>query len=98
VIINISRQGSRRLDIELKFPYSTDSEKVKKVMLASVSKSSDILKTNPPAVGVSHLEADGFKVSVELWMEATRYNDAKFHLYQRVMEDLKEADIKLPGM
>ena len=98
VIVNISRQGSRRLDILLKLSYSHEIENVRKIMMQTIQSFPEILKEPKPYVGVATLEPDGYKIEVEAWIEASRYQDVKFALQQRIISDLRAAEIKLPGM
>lgn len=98
VIVNISRQGSRRLDIELKFSYVHDIEKVKTTLLNSFASSADIKSNRKIIAGVSALEPDGFKFMIQIWIDALKFHELKFVLQQKLINDLQAAGIKLPGM
>ncbi|MBT1701691.1 mechanosensitive ion channel family protein [Chryseosolibacter indicus] len=98
VIVNISRQGSRRLDIELKFSYAYDIEKIKKLLLDSITSFPNKTTNSKIVVGVSTLDPDGFKMTVQVWIDALKYYDLKFVLQQKLINDLQAAGIKLPGM
>jgi small conductance mechanosensitive channel len=49
-------------------------------------------------VGISLLDPDGFKLIVQVWVGALDYNAVKISFQQKLLHDLKEAGIKLPGM
>lgn len=98
VITNISRQGKRRLDIELKFNFDTDVEQIKAVVSNYISTSTTILTSPASSVGVSAIEADGYKLIIYLWVNANTFHDSKLALQEKLIHSLKESGIKLPGM
>lgn len=98
VIINLSREGGRRLDIEMKFSYAFDMAHIRRVLLDSVGKLPGLLGSRQPEAGISSVEADGYKVLVQAWVDPLKYNEMKILLNQRLLEGLKEAGVKLPGM
>jgi len=98
VIINISREGSRRLDIEMKFSYGIDYEQIVTIFNKTVDEFKDCLKTPERRVGVSALEDSGFKVSLNIWVKAHGFTDTKLSFLEVLMKNLKLGGIKLPGM
>jgi small conductance mechanosensitive channel len=98
VIINISREGSRRLDIEMKFSYGIDYEQIVTVFNKTVDEFKDCLKTPERRIGVSALEDSGFKVSLNVWVKAHGFTDTKLSFLEVLMKNLKLGGIKLPGM
>lgn len=98
IIINLSRQGTRRLDVNLKFNYGYDFEKLKGIMLASVKETKAILPVPEYHIGITALESDGFTVSVQVWTAADGFENTKLVLHQKLVEDLKSSGIQLPGM
>ena len=98
VIINISRQGKRRLDMEIKFNYGFDFSKIKDVVIATLHGMSQVAGNPAPRIGVSVLDPDGFKVMINSWVEAKDFENSKLQIQQKVIEDLKAAGMKLPGM
>lgn len=98
VIINISREGSRRLDIEMKFSYGIDYDQVVAILNKTVDGFKDCLKTPERRIGVSSLDDNGFKVSLNLWVNAHGFTDTKLSFLEILMKNLKQGGIKLPGM
>ncbi len=98
VIINLSREGNRRLDIELKFNYGVDHEKIKEVLNKAIDNSTDLLHAPQRRIGISSLDDDGFKVSLNVWLHAHGFQDAKLALQEKIMSYIKEAGVILPGM
>ncbi len=98
IIINISRQGSRRLDIELKLPNAIDFESVKAIINESIDKCKNTLKTPERRIGVASFEGDSYKISVSVWINAHGFQDTKLALQEIILNDLKKAEIKLAGL
>jgi small conductance mechanosensitive channel len=98
IIINLSRKGTRRIDIELKFSYAIDLETVKSIISEAILSSESLLVNPTHKVVVSSLEPDGYKLLVNVWTAASGFNETKYELQERIMQDLKEAQIKLPGL
>ena len=98
VVINLSRQGQRRLDIDFKFNYSIEVADVKKILSNSIEQADDILKDPVYTIGVSALETDKFVLSVKLWIVASSFEAIKFKMQEQLMNDLKANGVKFPGM
>jgi small conductance mechanosensitive channel len=98
VIINISREGIRRLDIEIKFSYGVDYEKVVSIFNKTVDEFSSCLKTPERRIGVSALEDSGFRANINVWVNAHGFIDTKLSFLEVLMKNLKLGGIKLPGM
>ncbi|HEY0055491.1 MAG TPA: mechanosensitive ion channel family protein [Pedobacter sp.] len=98
IIINTSREGKRRLDVELKLNYSTDFNTVKPIIEGVIKSFSNILKSPESRIGVGSLDIDGYKVFVHIWVNPHGFADAKLSFQERLINDLKEAGVVLPGM
>lgn len=98
VIINISAKGSRRLDLELKFNYGVDLQKVKQVVDETIAESKSILKTPEKRIGIATLEESGYKVLINAWLNSHGFHDARLIFQEKLLENLKASGIKLPGM
>lgn len=98
VIINLSREGNRRLDIELKFHYGIDYDKIKEVLNRAIDDSVNLLHKADRRVGVSSLDDDGFRVMLNVWLHAHGYQDARLALQEKIMSYIKNEGIILPGM
>lgn len=98
VIVNLSREGIRRLDIELKFSYAIPFEQVKTVLTRSIGANVDLLKQPEHRIGISSIDADGYKVMINMWIKPHGFLDIKYKLQQELIEDLIASGIKLPGI
>ncbi|RYE16374.1 MAG: mechanosensitive ion channel family protein, partial [Sphingobacteriales bacterium] len=98
VIINISREGNRRLDIEMKFGNAIDIQQVKSIINASIDKSKDILDKPERRIGVAVLEENGYKLSISVWVNAHGFYDTKLALQETILQDIKDAGVKIAGL
>jgi len=96
VIVNINREGKRRVDFELKLGYIVDVDQVKGVIEGAFKTFPAILHKPAPFVGVVALELDGIRFSVRVWVNAKDYFSTKVNLQEKIVKDLREADVKLP--
>lgn len=98
VVINLSREGKRRIDIELKFTYAVDIAQIKKLIEDSIRSADHILPDPVARVGVSKLEADRLTITVNIWTNAHGFHDLMLAMNEKLVTDLKNAGIKFPGM
>jgi small conductance mechanosensitive channel len=98
MIINISREGSRRLDINYKFSNAVDIRQAKNVIDDIIEKEEKCLKTPVHRIGVSLLEADNFTLSINVWVTAHGFEDTKLIVQEAILQGLKDANIKIGGM
>lgn len=97
IIFNFSREGKRRLDVNIKFNYGVEFEKIKSIAMNAISSFGHFLKDPPPRIGVQQLDADGFIVTINVWTNAHGFQDAKLAFQEKFLHDIKAAGIKLPG-
>ena len=93
VILNLSRQGKRRVDIELKFKYSLEYEKVKDSITRCFASLKQVLKEPALRVGISKIETDGYSVVVNTWIPAQDFEDSRLLINEKLMAQLKNEGI-----
>jgi small conductance mechanosensitive channel len=98
VIINLSRQGNRRMDMEMKFSYKVPYERVQAIIEKAIDSADDLLNDPPKRIGVESLDADGYKVRINIWVKAHGFNDVRLAFQQRLIQEFRNSDVKLPGM
>jgi len=98
VTINLSREGNRRLDIELKFAFGIEYEDVKRIVTEALKAIDNVLPDPEFRIGVSKLEKDQFTVEVNVWVPAHGYRDTSMVIHEAIMQKLKQGGIKLPGL
>ncbi len=98
VIINVTRQGKRRLDFEIKLGYAADTEQVMKVIWDAIKATPNIDQKANNRVGVSAMEVDGVKFIVNVWIAPGDFASTKLALHAKIAKDLRDSGVKLPGM
>lgn len=97
-IVNMSREGNRRLDINYKFGNAIDIKQAKSVINATIDKEENILKTPERRIGVGLLEPDGYTLNINVWVNAHGYEDVKLTLQEKLLQDIKDSGIKIQGV
>ena len=97
VIVNVTREGKRRLDFEVKVGYVVDVDQVKEVILETIKKSKTVMNTPAIRVGVIGLEVDSIRFAVNVWVKPTDFLGTKMELQENVIKNLKIAGVKLLG-
>lgn len=94
MIINISREGSRRLDINYKFINKVDIEQVKQKINEVIDQEKQCLKTPERRLGVSMLDQDNFTLSINVWVNAHGFEDTRLKLQEAILQAMKKAELK----
>ena len=79
VIINLSKEGKRRLDIELQ---------------ATLEKNTDLLKEPIARIGIDKILPDGYNVMINVWVNAHGFQDTKMQLQEMLVKDIVSAGMK----
>jgi len=90
VIINITKAGVRRMDVELKFKNEVNFQEVKEKLLKAFSDFKEVLKEPVPRIGVSAIEQDGYKVICNIWVKAHGFEDSRLMINEMILNTLKE--------
>jgi small conductance mechanosensitive channel len=93
IILNLSRQGKRRVDIELKFKYANEYEKTKEVITNCFQSLSNTLKEPALRIGISKLDTDNYSVIINTWIPAHGFEDGRMLINEKLMIDLTKAGI-----
>ena len=97
VIVNITREGKRRLDFEIRLGYYVDIDQVKQIMLDTINANVSVLKQPDVRVGLVGLDVDCMRFTVNVWVEPANFLTAKIALQENIIKNLKAAGIKLLG-
>ncbi len=96
VIVNVTREGKRRLDFEVKLAYAADINKAKQIMLDAIKATENIIDDPAPRVGLVGLEIDSIRFTVNVWLEPSNYLNVKIALIEKIINDLGAAGIPFP--
>jgi len=98
IIFNLSREGNRRIDIEIKFNYGVDFEQIKGIVLAAFDSFDQCIKQPPPRIGLQKFDADGYTMIISVWTKAHAFQDTRLSFQEKLLQHIKAAGVKLPGM
>lgn len=97
VIVNITREGKRRLDFEVRLGYYVDIDQVKEIILDTVQSTTGILADPSNRVGVIALEVDSIRFAVNVWVQPANFLGTKITLQENILKNLKAAGVRLLG-
>jgi small conductance mechanosensitive channel len=96
VIVNVSRENTRRLDFEVKLGYAADIDKAKQIIIDAINGNPDVLKTPAIRVGLVGLEIDSLRFTVNVWVAPANYLTVKIALMEKIIKDLGAAGVAFP--
>jgi len=97
-IINTSREGIRRLDINYKFANNIDVKQATGVISKTLDIAEECLASPKKRIGVGELQPDGYILSISVWVNAHGFQDTKLIVQEKILQGIKDSDIKIPGL
>ena len=96
VIVNYSREASRRVDCKLGIGYDADITLARNVLLDIAASHPDIYTEPAPFVGVSTHGDSAVMLDLRVWCDTDKYFDVQYYLYEASKRAFDEADISIP--
>ena len=96
VIVNVSRENTRRLDFDIRLGYGADIDKAKKIITDAVVGNENIFTEPAPRIGLIGLDNDCIRFTVNAWLDPGNYLSVKIALMEKVIKDLGVAGIAFP--
>ncbi len=96
VITNLSREEKRRLDFEVKLGYGTDIDIAKQIIQNAIDSTEGILTDSPIRVGLTGMEVDSLRITVNVWLVPADYLNIKIALMEKIVRNLSAAGIVFP--
>jgi small conductance mechanosensitive channel len=97
IVVNLSRQGMRRIDIVLKFSYAIPLDDSKQVLQRAIAATQGLLDHPPSRVSVGELEFDKYNLDLQVWVNPGKYEESKFILQEKIMDEMKKAALVIPA-
>ena len=95
-IVNYSINGKRRLDLDFTVSYDSDIDKVKEVLLNTVTNDTRVLKNPEPFARLkAHLDSS-LQFTLRVWCKNKDYWDLYYDLMERVKKDFDDNKIEIP--
>ena len=96
VIVNYSKEETRRVDCTFGISYDSDIAKAKDVLLAVTEVCPEILKQPAPVVGVREHQDSAIVLDLKAWCKTDDYADVRYFLREQVKLAFDEANITIP--
>ncbi|MGN1217703.1 MAG: mechanosensitive ion channel family protein [Phocaeicola sp.] len=96
VVVNYSKQDTRRAEWTIGVEYGEDYEKVKTVVERLINEDERILKTPAPFIGLGALSASSVDIKVRAWTSTDNYWDVYFDFNKKVYETFNKEGIGFP--
>jgi small conductance mechanosensitive channel len=97
VIINLSCEKLRRLDISLKLGFGIELEKIKNVINDTIKNFPEINSTPKPGLGVVEVLADGYKIELNVWINSPDFYKLRDHINEKLIAKYKKSRNKIIG-
>lgn len=96
-IVNYSTSNSRRLDMVISVAYSSDLEKVKRILREIVEGDKRVLDANKPIqIGVLALAESSINLAVRPWVSSSDYWPLHFDLHEKIKLRFDDEGIEIP--
>lgn len=96
VIVNVTREGKRRLDFEIKIAYANDLDKVKAIINEAIRVNHDLLTEPAARVGIISMEIDSVRITINVWVEPANFLTAKIALQEKIFKDFGANGVAFP--
>ena len=96
LVINYSREQTRRVDIPVGIAYEADIEKAEKVLIEVIDKDPDFLDNPKPYVVVTKFGDFSVDLEVRAWVENKKFLDKKVKLMKQIKIAFDKNDIEIP--
>lgn len=96
VVVNYSKQDTRRAEWVIGVEYGEDYEKVKSVIERLISEDERILKDPAPFIALGSLSASSVDIKVRAWAKSSDYWDVYFDFNKKVYETFNKEGIGFP--
>ena len=96
VLVNYSRENTRRVDLSFTISYDSDIAEAKDVLMAVTVSNPDIFADPAPVVGVAEHQESGILLDLKVWCETSKYYDVRYYLEEQVKISFDKANITIP--
>jgi len=97
VITNVTRQHKRRVDFQIRLGYYVDIDQVKQIMYDAIKNTPTVLPGEVARVGVTDLDVEGMRVTVNVWVKPEDFLTTKIALIEAILKNLRAAGVRLLG-
>lgn len=96
VIVNVTKEKTRRIDVICGISYNADIDKAKAVLLDMLENDESVLKDKEHRVVVSGLKDSCVELTVRFWVKSKDYWDAYYRITENTKKTLDKENISIP--
>ncbi|MCO5114656.1 MAG: mechanosensitive ion channel [Bdellovibrionaceae bacterium] len=97
VIVNVTAENARRIEIKVGVGYGSDIEKVKKIMLdLALADQRVLLKPAPPFVGIQNFGDNSVDLVFRIWVGAVDYWSTYYSMMEQIKIAFEKEGIDIP--
>lgn len=93
VITNITRDGIRRLDIELQMSIKIPIDTIRGILEQAFTESEDVLNEPKIRIGITEFGVDNYKLAINIWVKAHGFEDTRRAVNEYIITILKNHGI-----
>lgn len=96
VLINHTKESTRRVDFSFGVGYEADLMQVREILYAVAESCEDVLREPQPFFGVSDHGNSAVQIDFKVWCDTPKYWDVKYYIEEQVKNAFEEANINIP--
>lgn len=96
VIVNVTRQPDRRMDLVIGIDYSQNINDVKNVLLGIAENSEYVLQDKAVDIFVDDFDASSVNIGYRVWVKTEEYWPARWSLLEKIKEEFDKEGIAIP--
>jgi small conductance mechanosensitive channel len=97
VVVNNSREPTRRINFIVSIDFSNEIDAAQKIVLEVLNQDSRVLKVPPPSTGVAALHEYAIDVVVRCWVRNADYEAVLFAVQKAIKDRFQAAEIAIPA-
>ena len=95
-IVNFTKAGTRRIDMEVGISYEADFQKAKDALFKLADSNPMVLNDHDKTCAVTEYADSAVILTFRVWVNSADYWTVKFDLQNRMKDALQEAGIEIP--
>ncbi|KPF82277.1 mechanosensitive ion channel protein MscS [Brevundimonas sp. AAP58] len=95
-ILNLSGQGTRRIELKIGVGYGSDLTKAREVLTRAAAAQEAVMPDPAPWAGVTNMLDSAIEITLTAWVTSDAYWQARADVFQAAKEALNAADIEIP--
>ncbi|WP_051651105.1 mechanosensitive ion channel family protein [Brevundimonas bacteroides] len=95
-ILNLSGQGTRRIELKIGVGYGSDLTRAREVLVSAAAADPHVIADPAPWAGVTGMLDSAIEITLTAWVSSDAYWQTRADVFQAAKEALDAADIEIP--